>query len=112
MIPNLLLEKLRSVETRYEDLNSQLAEPAIVSDSKKYQKLAKTHSDLGEIVHKYREFLDLEKGIGETRVMVNEGDADPDMKKMEEEELSALESRLEKCEVDLKFLLLPRDPND
>jgi peptide chain release factor 1 len=112
MIPTLLLEKLRSVETRYEDLNSQLADPEVVSDSKRYQKLAKTHSDLGEIVHKFHEFKDLERGIDETQAMLKEGDADPDMKKMADEELAVLEARLEKCEVDLKFLLLPRDPND
>src|SRR5262245_45128405 len=112
MIPALLMEKLRSVETRYEDLNTQLADPEVVSDSKKYQKLAKTHSDLGEIVHKFREFKDLERGIDETLTMLKEGDSDPDMKKMADEELKILEARLEKCEVDLKFLLLPRDPND
>ena len=72
MIPNLLLEKLRSVETRYDELNHQLALPEIVSDSKRYQKIAKTHSDLGEIVQKFRDYKDLARGIDETRVMVHE----------------------------------------
>src|SRR5262249_28917074 len=112
MIPDLLLEKLRSVETRYDELNHELALPEVVSDSKRYQKIAKTHSDLGEVVQKFREYKDVAHGIDETRVMVHEGDSDPDMKKMAEDELALLEDRLTRCEVDLKLLLLPKDPND
>jgi peptide chain release factor 1 len=112
MIPNLLLEKLRSVETRYDELNHELALPEVVSDSKRYQKIAKTHSDLGEIVQKYREYKDVARGIDETRVMVHEDESDPDIKKMAEDELALLEDRLATCEVDLKLLLLPKDPND
>jgi peptide chain release factor 1 len=112
MIPNLLLEKLRNVETRYEEVNLELADPAVVADSKRYQKIAKTHSDLNEIVQKFREYKDLERGIIETRTMLNETETDADMRTMAEEELAALDNRREKCEVDLKYLLLPRDPND
>src|SRR5215467_15115997 len=112
MIPNLLLEKLRGVETRYEELNHQLASSEVVADSKRYQKIAKSHSDLGEIVQKFQEYKGVQRGIDETRTMVHEGEADPDMKQMAEEELRLLEERLTQCEVDLKFLLLPKDPND
>ena len=62
---NLLIDKLRSVEARYEDLNQQLALPEVVSDSKRYQKTAKAHSDLSEIVSKFREYKDLERGIAQ-----------------------------------------------
>src|SRR5262245_13728191 len=109
---NLLIDKLRSVEARYEELNEQLALPEVVSDSKRYQKAAKAHSDLSEIVAKFREYKDLKRGITETRSMLAEVEADPDMKKMAEEELASLEARFAQCEVDLKVLLLPKDPND
>jgi peptide chain release factor 1 len=108
---NLLIEKLRNVETRYEELNQLLADPEIVSDSKKYQKTAKAQSELGEIVSKYREYKELERGINDTRDMVRE-ETDADLKKMAEEELASLEQRLAQCENDLKLLLLPKDPND
>src|SRR6266704_325180 len=113
MIPaaNLLIEKLRNVEARYEELNQLLAEPEVVSDSKKYQKTAKAHSDLGEIVSKFREYTDLEHGIKETQAMVRE-ESDADLKAMAEEELATLENRLNQCDADLKMLLLPKDPND
>ena len=48
---NLLIEKLQNVEARYEELNQLLAAPETVSDSKKYQKTAKAHSEFGEIVN-------------------------------------------------------------
>ena len=108
---NLLIEKLRNVEARYAELNQLLADPETVSDSKKYQKAAKTHSELGEIVSKYREYRELERGINETRAMVRD-ESDPELKSMAEEELANLEQRLTGCENDLKLLLLPKDPND
>ena len=108
---NLLIEKLRNVEARYEELNHLMADPETVSDSKKYQKAAKSHSELGEIVSRYREYRELERGINETRAMVRD-ESDPELKSMAEEELANLEQRLAGCENDLKLLLLPKDPND
>ncbi len=110
-LPDVLIDRLRSTEARYEELNRQLASPEIVSDTKKYQKTARTHSELGEIVTKFREYSDLERGIGETEAMVRD-ETDPDLKTMAHEELAALEQRLSRCEADLKLMLLPKDPND
>src|SRR5215470_449178 len=108
---DLLIDKLRSVEARYDELTTELANPEVVSDSKRYQKTAKTHAELGELVSKYREYKDLERGITDTRVMVRD-ETDPELKTMAEEELAGLEARLAKCETEMKFLLLPKDPND
>ena len=110
-LPDVLIERLRASEARYEELNRQLADPQTVSDSKKYQKLAKTHSEFGELVAKFREYTDLERGIKETQAMVRD-ESDADLKAMAEEELAALENRLNQCDADLKMLLLPKDPND
>ncbi len=108
---NMLIDKLRTVEARYDDLTQQLADPAVVSDSKRYQKTAKAHAELGELVEKFREFKDLERGISETRAMVRD-ETDTELKTMAEEELASLENRLAQCEQELKVLLLPKDPND
>ena len=108
---NLLIEKLRTVEARYEELNQSMADPEIVSDSKRYQKAAKTHSELGKIVSKFREYKDLERGVSETQAMVRE-ESDSELRAMAEEELGSLEQRRAQCETDLKLLLLPKDPND
>ena len=109
--PNLLLEKLRSVEAKYEELNTSLADPDVVSDNKKYQKTAKAHSDLAQIVSMYREYKDLERGIRETETMLRD-EADAELKAMAAEELAGLQQRLAICENELKVLLLPKDPND
>lgn len=108
---NLLMDRLRTVEARYDELTNELANPEVVSDSKRYQKAAKNHAELGELVSKFREYKDLERGINETKVMVRE-ETDPELKAMAEEELAGLEDRLVKCETELKLLLLPKDPND
>jgi peptide chain release factor 1 len=108
---NMLIDKLRTVEARYEELTQQLADPEVVSDSKRYQKTAKAHAELGDLVSKFREYKDLERGIADTRVMVRD-ETDPELKLMAEEELTGLEDRLAKCEHELKILLLPKDPND
>jgi peptide chain release factor 1 len=108
---NLLMDRLRTVEARYDELTNELANPEVVSDSKRYQKTAKSHAELGELVSKFREYKDLERGINDTKVMVRE-ETDPELKAMAEEELAGLEDRLGKCETELKLLLLPKDPND
>src|SRR5689334_1244832 len=111
-LDNLLIGKLHDAEVRYADLNSQLADPEVINDSKRYQKAAKAHSDLGEIVTKYQEYKEIEKGLAETRSMLREAGMDVEMKAMAEEELANLEQRLIECSAGLKLLLLPKDPND
>jgi len=108
---NMLMDKLRTVEARYDNLTQQLADPGVVNDSKQYQKTAKAHAELGELVAKFREYKDLERGIADTKVMVRE-ETDHELKAMAEEELASLEQRLADCEQELKLLLLPKDPND
>jgi len=111
-LDSLLIGKLHDAEARYENLNAKLADPGVISDNKRYQKTAKAHSDLGEIVAHYHEYKEIEKGVNETRTMLREAGMDADMKAMAEEELASLEHRLADCSARLKLLLLPKDPND
>jgi peptide chain release factor 1 len=108
---NLLVDKLRTVEARYDELSHELADPEIVSDSKRYQKTKKTYAELGKLVSKFREYQDLERGVSETQAMLRE-DTDAELRTMAEEELADLQERLAKCETEMKLLLLPKDPND
>jgi peptide chain release factor 1 len=106
-----MFERLDQIEARYEALTQAVSSPEIMSDSAKYQKTAKAHSEISAIVEKYREFKDLKKGIAEsTAVLADEKDAE--MRAYAEEELAQLEARLVKVEEDLKVLLIPKDPND
>ena len=106
-----MFERLEQIESKYEELNHALASPGIVSDTGRYQKTAKTHSELAPIVEKYREYKDLVRGISESKGLVA-GESDPEMLAYAHEELAQLEKRLLEVEEELKVLLLPRDPND
>jgi peptide chain release factor 1 len=106
-----MFDRLEQIETKYNELTEALASPEIVNDSARYQKTAKAHSDLAEIVEKFREYKDLKRGIAESKTMVAE-ESDAEMRAMAQEELTALEARLKTVEEDLKFLLIPKDPND
>jgi peptide chain release factor 1 len=103
--------RLEQVEARYAELEKALASPELVSDSAKFQKTAKAHAEIAELVEKYREYKDLKKGIADTRAMLAD-ESDAEMKAMAEEELASLEQRFARIEEDLKVLLLPKDPND
>ena len=102
-----LSEKLDQVEARYEEMNRELAQPEVLADSARYQKLAKAHADTRQVVEKYRQWKEIEKGILGARGLLE----DPEMKQMARDELAALEAKKEEVERELKLLLLPRDPN-
>jgi len=106
-----MLERLDQIEARYEELTQALASPEIVTDSAKYQKTAKAHSEIAPVVEKYREYKDLTRGIVESKVVLAE-EKDPDMRAYAQEELDQLQSRVSAIEEELKALLLPKDPND
>ncbi len=106
-----LFEKLEQIETRYDEMTRELSSPEVHDDSARYQKLAKQHSELGEIVAKYREWKDVEKALAGARQLLAESD-DPEMKQMAEEEQKTLGARRESVEREVKFLLIPKDPND
>src|SRR4051812_6707386 len=106
-----MFDRLDQIEARYEELTQALASPEITGDSARYQKTAKAHSEISEIVEKYREYKDLVKGIAESKAVLAD-EKDPEMRAYAQEELAKLEPRVGTIEEELKFLLLPKDPND
>jgi peptide chain release factor 1 len=105
-----MFERLEQIASRYEELGQQMAEPDVMHDMQKYQKIAKQHRDLELVVHAFQKYRGLMDGIAEARAMLQEDDAD--MRAMAQEELSQLEEALPVIEEELKLLLLPKDPND
>ena len=106
------LDKLAEIERKYEELTAQLGDPSVLADQSHYQKTAKAHSELREVVEKYREWKGIRKGLEETKALLEEASTDLEMKALAHEELSDLEKRRADVEEELKILLLPRDPND
>ncbi len=107
----IMFERLDQIEIRYEELTQALLSPDITNDSAKYQKTAKAHSEISEIVERYREYKDLKRGIAESKAMLAD-EKDPEMRAYAEEELTKLDARMVTVEEELKVLLLPKDPND
>jgi len=106
-----LTEKLDQLGARYDELTQQLSTAEITSDSARFQKIAKQHAELEEIVNKHREFKQIEKDLAGAHQLVLEAD-DAEMKQMAQDEEKQLAARREVVERELKLLLLPRDPND
>jgi len=106
-----MFERLKQIEAKYDELTRQLSSPDIVNDSARYQKTAKAHSDLVDLVTKFREYKELKQGIDESRAMVAE-ETDAEMKAYAAQELQQLEERLGRVVEELKFLMIPKDPND
>jgi peptide chain release factor 1 len=106
-----LTEKLDQLGARYDELTQQLTTAEVAADSSRFQKIAKQHAELEEIVNKHREFKQIEKDLAGAHELVLEAD-DADMKQMAQEEEKQLAARREVVERELKVLLLPRDPND
>jgi peptide chain release factor 1 len=105
-----LFEKLDRIESRYDEMTGELSAGA-VTDTDRFQKLAKSHSDLGVIVTKYREWKDIQHALDGAKQLYAES-TDAEMKQMAHDEQRELEARLAPVERELKLLLIPKDPND
>jgi peptide chain release factor 1 len=103
-------QKLDDIERHFEELTAQMADPAVIGDSAQYRKVSKQHSDMSEIVGKYREWKVAARNLTESRAMLTE--TDPELRAMAEEEVARLEPETTRIEDELKFLMLPKDPLD
>ncbi len=103
-------EKLDGLEARFEDLTSQMADPAVINDSETYRKTAKAQRDLDEVVEKYREWKKVNSDLSGARIMLTE--PDPELRAMAQEDIDRLEPVLVRLEEEVKILLLPKDPHD
>ncbi|HEX5323988.1 MAG TPA: peptide chain release factor 1 [Capsulimonadaceae bacterium] len=106
-----MFDKLNDVENHYEELSQRLSDPAATADMGEYQRNAKQHNDLTEIVTRYREYKETQKQLAETEEMLK-GPLDDDLKELAQIELDELKDRRDQLEEALKILLLPKDPND
>ncbi|HOK05767.1 MAG TPA: peptide chain release factor 1 [Syntrophales bacterium] len=102
--------RLKEIEHRYAELENLLGDPEVVSRPAVYQRYAKEHADLTDLVHTFRDYEKTRRQIEETQRILRENDEE--LKEMAREELSELRDDLAALEKRLKILLLPKDPND
>ncbi len=105
-----MIQKLDQLENRFDELNQQMADPAVIGDAERYRKVSKEHSSLYDIVAKYREWKRIDSELSQARAVAQ--DHDPDLRAMAEEEVTRMEPELAAVEEEIKVLLLPKDPND
>jgi peptide chain release factor 1 len=103
-------ENLQEVEERYERLNGELGDAAVIADQDRLREVAKAHADLSPVVTTYREYREAGRQLAEAEALVH--DEDPELREMAAAEARALQERRERLEHALKIFLLPRDPND
>jgi len=103
-----MFQKLEAVEKRYEDLNKLISDPEVISNQSEWQKLMKEHSDITDIVAKYREYKKTLQTLEDAKEMMN----DKELKELAEMEMLEAKEALPKIEEELKILLIPKDPND
>src|SRR5436189_3896707 len=106
-----MFEKLAQIEKSYDELNEQISQPEFMNDMSTYAKLMKQHRSLGEVVEKYREVKKLQDDLAGAKELADSAD-DVEMKEMASAEAAEIEAKLPAAEEALKFLLLPKDPND
>ena len=103
-----MIERLELIKARYNELESELQNPEIMSDYSMLKKLSKEHSDLEITVKKYEELIKTEEEIKGLKEMSN----DPEMADLVSEELESNEIKKENLVKELELLLIPKDEND
>jgi peptide chain release factor 1 len=106
-----MFEKLESVAQKLQQLENDLSNPELLARQKEYQQLAREHAEMAPIVESYRQYNDLKQQLQENQELF-EQESDAEMRELIRQELGQLKEKLEKTEVELKLMLLPKDPND
>jgi peptide chain release factor 1 len=106
-----LERKLEDLQDQYRALEERLGDPQVIADHVAFQRYAKAHSELAQIVDEYQAYRRLQSAIHETKQILQESQ-DPEMQELAEAELRDLSRRLEEEEEKMRFLLLPSDPLD
>ena len=103
-----MFQKLEAVERRYEELNKLISDPEVIARQNEWKNLMKEHSDMVNIVEKYREYKKVKDAYDEAQEML----ADKDLKELAEMQMDECREKLPKIEEELKILLIPKDKDD
>ena len=106
-----IIDKLETINRRWEEMSEQLNDPAVMSDMKRYVKLNKDYKDLEPVVQAFKEYKSVVSNIENAREIIKK-EKDEDFKEMAREELDVFEERKEKLEEDIRIMLIPKDPQD
>ncbi len=106
----MMLDRLRAIKNKYQDLELRLSDPEVIGDIKLFSRYHKEYKDLTELVSVIDAYELILSNLASSTEMLKE--SDPEMRAMAQEELADLKERKEETEEKLKWLLIPRDPED
>lgn len=106
-----MLDKLQVVKQRFDEVSDLIIQPDIISNQKRYAKLSKEYKDLGDVVARTKEYESLLNNIAEAKEIIADG-SDKEMVEMAKMELEEANARIPELEEEIKFLLIPKDPED
>lgn len=101
-------EKLEKIIEAYQEIEVKMSDPAVISNQKEYNRLAKEYANQTPLVSKAREYVRCCDDLAEAKALLS----DPEMKEFAQEEIAEIESKLPSIEEDIKFMLIPSDPAD
>ncbi|MBR6932158.1 MAG: peptide chain release factor 1 [Bacteroidales bacterium] len=111
MAENTLLDKVLSLQDKYRQLESQLSDPEVIADMKKFVQLNKDYKELQPIIKAGLEYKRLVDELSQAKdILMNE--KDEDLKEMAREEVAEIEPKIPEIEQNIKLLLIPADPDD
>lgn len=106
-----MLDKLQIVKQRFDEVSDLIIQPDIMTDQKRYIALNKEYKDLKVLIGKRDEYIDVTNNLKEAEEIISEG-GDPEMVDMAKMQYEEAKERIPKLEDEIKFLLIPKDPED
>lgn len=103
-----MFDKIQDLEIRFQEIESLLSDPTVISNQPEFRKLSREHADLAPLIESFRRYKKVLEELEENRELLT----DPEMKEMAEEEINRLSEEKERLDAEIKILLLPKDPND
>ena len=104
-----MLERMQTIEDRYDEINLLMSDPEVAVDYTRVEQLAREQAQLRQVVELSRQLRSIESEIASLRSLLRDED-DEEIVELAREEISDLEPRKEKTELDLKLALVPRGP--
>ena len=106
-----MLEKVKLVEDRYEELNRLMGDPEVARDYTLVAEYAQEQAELADLVQAYRRYNALEQELADTRTLMEMDESD-EMQALAEQDIARIEHEMDWLYERMRQLLLPRDPND
>ena len=106
-----MLDRLQYVKQRFDEISDLIIQPDVIADQKRYVQLNQEYKSLNALVQKREEYMNLDANIKEAQEIISDG-SDAEMVEMAKMQLEEAKERLPELEEEIKFMLIPKDPED